>query len=334
LLAGLLAGQPFPATLDGSAQLRRRPMARVVKPLQQMGARIEADAGRAPLRIAPAALKGIDYAMPVASAQVKSAILLAGLYAAADTTVREPGPTRDHTERMLRSMGVTVETDGSRVTVRGRAARLAPLDLDVAGDFSSAAFVLVAATIVPESAVTIRQVGTNGTRTGLLEILAAMGAAVTVSPGSMSGGEPAADLTARGATLRPVVVRGDMVVRAIDELPIWAVAATQAAGESVLAEAAELRVKEVDRIAALVAALRRMGADVAERPDGLAVRGPARLRGAVVQSHGDHRLAMALAVAGLAAEGSTLVQDAGCIADSFPGFAETLSALGATVTWQ
>ena len=269
--------------------------------------------------------------MPIASAQVKSAILLAGLHAQGVTRVLEPGPTRDHTERLLEAMGVEVTRDGPWVGVAGGTGQveLRPLNLDVPGDLSSAAFLLVAASITPHSRITIQGVGQNPTRTGLQDILDAMGASVTVSGRRATGGEPVADLAVAFDELQATEISGDTVVRAIDEFPIWAVAATQAAGQSRLRDAAELRVKEVDRISLLAGELARMGATIFEYPDGLAISGPTRLKGARVSSHGDHRLGMALAVAGLVANGETVVEDAGCIADSFPGFVGVMNALGA-----
>ena len=349
LLAGILAGQRFPSVLDGSEQLRRRPMGRIVSPLHQMGANIEAREERAPLHFRPAKLKSIDYVLPVASAQVKSAVLLAGLYARGETRIYQPGPARDHTERLLQAMGAIVHSEdrwivlqspfgngpSSEETIFEYGARpeaeLQPLDLTVPGDLSSAAFLLVAAAIVPHSQITIRDVGHNETRTGILDIIAAMGGAIEVSNRHITGGEPAVDLTSHFDELHNTTVAGDTVVRAIDEFPAWAVAATQAAGPSTLREAAELRVKEVDRISLLAGELRKMAAPIQEHPDGFTVNGPIRLQGAQVDSHGDHRLGMALAVAGLAATEPTRVDNADCIADSFPGFVETMLALGANI---
>ena len=336
LLAGVMAGQSFPSVLDGSEQLRKRPMGRVTEPLQQMGADIKSEDGRAPLHVRPASLHGLAYRLPVASAQVKSAVLLAGLYTAEGVRVYQPGPARDHTERMLMAMGAVVTMQEGWVTLSdepfgGR--RLLPLDMTVPGDFSSAAFPLVAAAIVPHSQITIRGVGVNETRIGLLQLLRAMGADVGVSNQQMTGGELAADLTIGFAELHAVDADGPTVVRAIDEFPVWAVAATQAAGHSTVHDAAELRVKEVDRIAVLVGELRRLGANLDEHDDGFTVHGPTLLRGASVDSHDDHRLGMALAVAGLAAEEPTLIHDAACMTDSFPGFVDTMRQLGAAMEW-
>ncbi len=336
LLSGIMSGQSFPSILDGSEQLRKRPMGRVTEPLRAMGADIKSEEGHPPLTIKPAPLHGIEYTMKVASAQVKSAILLAGLYSDDAVRVYQPGPARDHTERLLMAMGTIITTQDGWVTLGdappgGR--RLLPLDMTVPGDFSSAAFPLVAAAIVPHSNITIRQVGVNGTRTGLLEMLRAMGANVTISNQQVTGGELIADLTVGFNELHATEVSGSTVVKAIDEFPIWAVAATQAAGASTARDASELRVKEVDRIAVLAGELRRLGVMMDEHADGFTVHGPRRLRGAGVDSHDDHRLGMALAVAGLAAEGTTLIEDALCMADSFPGFVETMQQLGASMEW-
>lgn len=331
LLAGLLAGQRFFSVLAGSPQLARRPMARVVEPLRRMGATIYGrQEGRlAPLAIQGSRLGGIDYALPVASAQVKSAILLAGLYGSGLAIVREPGPSRDHTERMLAAMGAPVTVLGAVISSERPQAALRPLAITVPGDLSSAAFLLAAAVLVPGGQVTITGVGVNPTRTGILDILQQMGAELVVENGRLEAGEPVADVTVRHSPLRGVEVGGAMIPRAIDELPVLAVLATQARGRTVVRDAAELRVKETDRIATVAAELRRLGAAVEERPDGFVVEGPARLQSAPVSSHGDHRLAMALAVAGLVAEGALLIEDTACIADSYPGFGRALRKLGA-----
>jgi 3-phosphoshikimate 1-carboxyvinyltransferase len=348
LLAGVLAGQPLVATLDGDPPLRRRPMARVTGPLAQMGARIEGPGGghHAPLIVHGGGLRGIDYTLPVASAQVKSAILLAAVNAEGETVVREPAPSRDHTERILRRLGVPLEvSDG---VIRLRNARPWPGDAFVLpGDLSAAAFLLVAATLVPGSEVCIRQVGLNPTRTAILDVLQAMGAHLTPChhppplPLSETGArgegpplpfeEPAGDLVARHSTLRGVEIGGRLIPNLIDELPILAVAATQAEGRTVVRDAAELRVKETDRIAALASELRAMGACFEPAADGFLIEGPTPLRGARVDAHGDHRMAMALAVAGLVAEGETVIAGAENVAKSFPGFFDVLGELGAEV---
>jgi 3-phosphoshikimate 1-carboxyvinyltransferase len=331
LLAGALAGQPFASTLDGSPQLRRRPMKRITTPLEAMGADITSDDGRAPLHIHPAQLAGITYEPPIASAQVKSAVLLAGLFAEGETVVIDPGPSRDHTERMLAAMGADLAVDGPRVALRPPDDPLQPLDLTVPGDLSSAAFLIAAAAALPGSDVRIEGVGLNPTRTGVLDALRAMGADLAVEDKTSQSGEPVGTVRVRGGGLRGSRIAGAITVRAIDELPVLAALATQAEGETVISDAAELRVKEVDRIGLLVQELRKLGARVEERPDGMLIDGPSRLRGAAVDSHGDHRLGMALAVAGLFTEGETVMHGAECIADSFPGFGAALAALGAEV---
>jgi 3-phosphoshikimate 1-carboxyvinyltransferase len=330
LLAGVLAGQAFPSVLDGSEQLRRRPMGRITQPLRQMGANIEDD-GHAPLHIRPSHLHGFTYELPVASAQVKSCLLLAGLYADTPTTLIEPGPARDHTERMLCAMGADLVVDGPRITLTpGQPLR--PLNLTIPGDISSAAFVLVAALLAVDGDLRIEGVGVNPTRTGILDILAQMGAEIEQDNLREEAGESVADLIIRRPglpVLRGAEIGGQVIVRAIDEFPALMVAATQAEGETVVRDAAELRVKETDRIAVMAAELRKLGAEIEEHPDGFCVIGPQMLRGAVVDGRDDHRVAMALAVAGLVADGETVVEDAACVADSFPGFVETLQALGA-----
>ncbi|MDW8268517.1 MAG: 3-phosphoshikimate 1-carboxyvinyltransferase [Anaerolineae bacterium] len=333
LLAGLLAGQRFHSVITGSAQLRRRPMARVVEPLRQMGADIAGrqDGRLLPLSVRGRPLHGIEFAMPVASAQVKSCLLLAGLYADGLTVVREPGPARDHTERMLTAMGAPIVRRGSTLISEAPTTPLQPLDLTVPGDFSSAAFLLAAGACVPGSRVTVAEVGVNPTRRGLLDALIAMGAEVALDNWGESGGEPTGDLHVQPAPLRAITLEGDTIVTLIDELPVFAVIATQAHGVTVVRDAAELRVKETDRIATTVEELRKLGARIEATADGFIIEGPTPLRGARVHSHGDHRLAMALAVAGLMAEGVTAIEEAECIADSFPGFEQVLLRLGARV---
>ncbi|MBN1978061.1 MAG: 3-phosphoshikimate 1-carboxyvinyltransferase, partial [Anaerolineae bacterium] len=317
LLAGVLAGQPFDCILTGDPQLLARPMRRVTEPLREMGAEIEDTDGRAPLTIHGRKLHGHDHTLAVASAQVKSALLLAGLYADGPTAVRQPGPARDHTERMLIAMGAKIAITGLDATLTPGGV-LGPNSLIVPGDISSAAFPLVAAALIAGSEVTIEGVGVNPTRTGLLGVLGEMGCRIDIENAAVHGGEPAADLTARFSSLRGVEVGGNTVVRMIDEFPILAVAATQAHGTTVVRDAAELRVKETDRIAVIVEGLRAMGARIEPQPDGFIVEGPTPLHGAEVDSGGDHRLAMALAVAGMIAEGETAVEQAECIPDSFP----------------
>ena len=326
LMAGLLAGQPFASVLRAEPQLRRRPMDRIIAPLANMGAKIAGREGNRlpPLIILGRPLHGAKHALPVASAQVKSCLLLAGLYAQGTTTVREPGPSRDHTERMLRGRGVAVQSAGLTHSLSGPVGRLDAVDVRVPGDFSSAAYLIVAALLVPGSEIVIRHVGVNPTRTGLLNALWAMGADITLENERDEGGEPVADLRVRSSELHGTTVGGELAPRMIDEFPILALAASQAQGETRVRDAAELRVKETDRVATTVAALRALGAQIEPAPDGFDIWGGATLVGAPVDGQGDHRLAMTLAVAGLIAQGETAVLGAECIQDSFPGFAETL----------
>ena len=328
LLAGVLAGQSFSSSLTGDEQLLRRPMQRVAEPLRRMGAEIETTDGHAPLIIRGQTLHGCDHTLPIASAQVKSALLLAGLYADGPTIIHQPGPARDHTERMLAAMDAAVATDGLTVSLSPTLS-LSPLPISIPGDISSAAFPLVAAALVPRAEVTIERVGVNPTRTGLLDLLRAMGADITLANEQEQGNEPVADVTVRWSKLRGVEIDGDTVVRMIDEFPVLAVAATQAHGTTVVRDAAELRVKETDRIATIVVELRKLGASIEPLEDGFIVEGPTPLHGAVVDSHGDHRLALALAVAGLIADGQVAVERAECIGDSFPGFVELMESLEA-----
>jgi 3-phosphoshikimate 1-carboxyvinyltransferase len=330
LMAGVCAGQDFLSILDGSAVLKRRPMARVVEPLRTMGATIlgRGDGRLPPLAIRGGHLHGIEYTLPVASAQVKSAILLAGLFADGPTIVREPGPSRDHTERMLKVFGVTVDTLADFcIRVSPLPTLNSPLSTFVPNDISSAAFFIVAALLVPGSELGIERVGINCTRTGLLDVLAQMGAEVSIENRHEESGEPVADLVIRASTgLVAAEISGEVVPRMIDEFPILAVAATQAQGETLVRDAQELRVKESDRIAALAQELGRMGAQIEEREDGFVIAGPTDLRGAHVSAHNDHRLAMSLAVAGLIARGETTIEEWECVADSFPNFNHVLFA--------
>lgn len=330
LLTGLLAGQDFYSVITGDASLRARPMRRVIEPLRQMGGQLWARHGDSlpPMAIRGSNLTGIDYMLPVASAQLKSALLLAALYAGGGTTVREPQLSRDHTERMLKSQGADLRVDGRVITLMpGRP--LSSVSLDVPGDISSAAFWLVAAVIHPDAEIVVRDVGINPGRTGILDALKAMGADVEVAPWGERAGEPVADLVARSSVLHSTRIAGELVPRLIDEIPVLAVAAAFADGETTFADAAELRVKETDRVAALVSELARLGADVHELPDGLVVRGGRKLRGTMCQSYGDHRMAMALAVAGLVADGETTIDGSRAADVSYPAFWEELERLGA-----
>lgn len=330
LMAGICAGQDFLSILDGTPALKRRPMARVAEPLRAMGATIlgRGDGRLPPLAIRGGRLHGIEYPLPVASAQVKSAILLAGLFANEPTTVSEPAASRDHTERMLRAFGVSVTAVplGFGVRVHPTAELRPPTTITIPNDLSSAAFFIVAALLVPGSELCLEYVGVNPTRTGLLDVLAQMGAQVAIENPREESGEPGADLIVRASSgLNAIEISGEVVPRMIDEFPIFAIAATQAHGETIVRDALELRVKESDRIAALAQELRKMSAQVEERNDGFVIAGPTDLCGARVSAHNDHRLAMSLAVAGLIARGETIIEGWECVADSFPNFSEVLS---------
>jgi 3-phosphoshikimate 1-carboxyvinyltransferase len=326
LLLGVLAGSSISATLDGDASLRRRPMARVIDPLESMGARIESQDGRAPLGVRGTSLQGRRHALPVSSAQVKSALLLAGLSASGPTTVVEPVPTRDHTERLLRAMGTDVGATVDGLVIRPSHQPLRPIELAVPGDFSSAAFWMAAAALRPGWSVIIGDIGLNPTRTAFLTLLRSMGAEVKID-GPSADIEPRGLLSVTGRGLRAIVLGAADVAAAIDEIPALLVLATQAEGTTTINGAGELRVKESDRIATMADGLRRMGAIVEERPDGVSIEGPAALHGATVESHGDHRVAMALAVAALVASGPTTIEDADCVAVSYPNFFAQLQEL-------
>lgn len=329
LLAGLLAPQPFDSELTGDASLRSRPMERVAKPLRLMGADIAATNGRPPLKIRGGRrLHGVEYALPVASAQVKSAILLASLYAAGSTTVTSPDLTRDHTERMLVAMGVPVDVDagGKRVMV-AETRKLSSVDIDVPGDFSSAAFFIVAACIGASEGLVIENVGINATRTGLLEILRLMGASIELRNVRTSGSEPVADLLVSQSELHGVDVPPGLVALSIDEFPALFVAAAAARGTTRVTGAAELRHKESDRLSVMATALDELGIELVETPDGMIVHG-GTLKGGVVDSHGDHRVAMALAVSSLRADAPIEIQNAAQVVTSFPNFVELGVAVG------
>jgi 3-phosphoshikimate 1-carboxyvinyltransferase len=325
LLAGLLAGQSFFSILSGDKYLRARPMKRVVGPLAQMGGRIQGRVGgdKAPLAIQGAKLKAIEYDSPVSSAQVKSALMLAGLYADGETVIRETHLSRDHSERMLSHFGARLETFPGGVRVFG-GGELSGREVAVPGDISSAAFFMVAALIVPDSELLIRGVGVNPTRTGIIDILKAMGGDIELLHPREESGEPVADIRVRSSRLKGIEISGELVPRAIDEFPVICVAAATAEGTTTVSGASELRVKETDRIAAMSTNLRHAGALIEETTDGMVITGVERLKGCSVESFGDHRIAMSMMVAGLAAKGETRVTDVDCIATSFPGFRELL----------
>jgi 3-phosphoshikimate 1-carboxyvinyltransferase len=328
LLSGVLAGRPFASRLDGDSSLRQRPMQRVIDPLSRMGAEIRSreEKGLAPLEIHGDKLHGIDYKMAVASAQVKSAILLAGLQAAGVTTVREPQGSRNHTELMIRGFGGETKVADRSVSVAG-GQRLLGKEVRIPGDISSAAFFLVAAATLPGSEITVRDVGVNPTRDGVLEILRAMGAKIQLLNQRIETGEPVADIKVNGSQLKGVEIGPEMVARTVDEYPILAVAGALASGLTTMSGVKELRYKESDRIATMTEGLRRLGAQVDEREDGMTIRGGKPLEAASVKTYGDHRVAMSLAIAGLSTAGGIHMDDVDCVNTSFPGFFELLHRL-------
>ena len=334
LLAGALAAAGTPCTLDGSAGLRRRPMDRITAPLLRMGVPVTTSGGCAPLTLAARAatlpLTAIEETLPVASAQVKSCLILAALAAGGVSTLREPGPSRDHTERMLAAMGAEIRAEGLTVAVAPLRRPLAPLRMTLPGDISSAAFLLVAAALVPGSEICVCDVGVNPTRTGIIDVLREMGARITVENPRVVAGEPVGDIRLAAAPLKAVCVGGDTVVRMIDEFPVFAVAACFASGVTEVRDAEELRYKETDRISVLCGELKALGVRVTERRDGFTIEG-GTLAGGMCDARGDHRLAMSLALAGLAAPAPVTVHHAEILNESFPDFAGQLKGLGATV---
>lgn len=328
LLAGILASLPHAFVLVGDESIAKRPMARVTGPLKMMNAFIDGrEFGQyTPLFIRGGNLRGIHYVSPVASAQVKSAILLAGLGAEGVTTVTEPAKSRDHTERMLRAFGVEVNEDDLTVSVAGGQV-LKATKVDVPGDISSAAFPLVAGAIVPDSEITLENVGINPTRTGIIDVLTAMGADIQITEEATASGEPTASIKVRTSELKGTTISGDLIPRLIDEIPAIAVLATQAHGTTIIKDAQELKVKETNRIDAMVTQLKLLGADIEATEDGMKIVGPVPLKGGVVQSFGDHRIGMSLALCGLIADDTVTIKDAEAINVSYPGFFEHLEQL-------
>jgi 3-phosphoshikimate 1-carboxyvinyltransferase len=329
LLAGLLCAQPFLSVITGDDSLRSRPMERLIQPLRLMGAEVwgrDHDC-RAPLAIKGGKLHGIQYQLPVASAQVKSALLLAGLFAQSETTIEEPVPTRDHTELLLKAMGGKIEVEQGRITIFPGTEPLSPLDLHIPGDLSSAAFWLVAAAIHTHAELQIRNVGVNPTRSGIIDVLKGMGADLRIESERLEGGEPVADISIRSSSLVGAHISRGLITRLIDEIPVLAVAASVAKGTTTIRDAQELRVKETDRIVTTVKELSKLGAEIEELPDGMVIYGGKQLQGAECCSHNDHRLAMALGVAALVAEGETAIQDAEAVDFSYPGFWQELKRL-------
>jgi len=321
LLTGVLAGQQFFTVLTGDASLRSRPMGRIVKPLQLMGAHIQGRKGGnlAPLAVTGSRLKGSDYVSPVSSAQIKSAVLLAGLFAEGETRFSEPLQSRDHTERMFRFFGIPFDVEGNSIRITGWQSFQAK-DLFVPGDLSAAAFFIVGASIVPDSEVRIPNIGLNPARTGILDILTEMGANIQIDNQRDESGEPVGDLVIRTAPLHGIAIGASQVPTTIDEFPIFCVAAALAQGKTTVTGAEELRVKETDRIQAMATELKKLNVAIEETPDGFVVQGGSSLQGGHCQSYGDHRVAMAMAIAGLTAESPTVIDDTDCIETSFPGF--------------
>ena len=328
LLSGVLAGRAFTSRLDGDASLRQRPMQRVIDPLSRMGAQIKSREGKglAPLEIQGGKLKGIDYRMPVASAQVKSAILLAGLQAEGTTTLEEPQSSRDHTELMIKGFGGEARVDGRSVTVAG-GQKLSAREVRIPGDISSAAFFLAAAAMVPGSEIMVRNVGVNPTRDGVIEVLRRMGAKIEFLNQRIETGEPVADIKVNGSQLAGVDIGPEMAARTIDEYPILTIAGAVAEGMTTISGVKELRYKESDRIATMTEGLRHLGVEVEEREDGMTIRGGKPLEAASVKTYGDHRVAMSLAIAGLSTSGGLQMDDAGCVDTSFPGFFDLLNRM-------
>lgn len=328
LMAGILAGQKFTSVLNGDASIQKRPMGRIITPLSQMGACIRSVSGNgcAPLTITGAPLRGISYRSPVASAQVKSAILLAGLYAEGSTSVTEPALSRDHTERMLRSFGADITSSGLTATVKPEP-DLRGVDILVPGDISSAAYFIAAGCLVPDAEILLCNVGINPTRAGILQVAREMGADITLLHEKKEG-EPVADLLVRSSSLHGITIGGDLIPTLIDELPVIAVMAAAAKGTTVIKDAAELKVKESDRIAVVTENLAAMGCDVTATEDGMIINGKKPLHGAVIDPHLDHRIAMSFAVAALIADGETEIKDADCVKISYPAFYEDLAGLG------
>lgn len=328
LMSGILSAQPFTTRLTGDSSIQKRPMGRVASPLGLMGAKITSENEKmtAPLTIEGQRLHGIDYTLPVASAQVKSALILAGLYADGETRITEPEATRDHTEIMLNYLGADIRKEGDTIVVRP-AAELTGRDITVPGDISSAAYFIAAALISKDSEVLIKNVGVNPTRTGIITAFKAMGGNIELTNERTVCGEPVADILVRSSRLHGVVIKGAIIPKLIDEIPVIAAAACYASGETVIADAAELRVKESDRIKTMAAELGRMGATVIQTDDGMIILGGIPLHGAVCESYNDHRVAMSVAVAALGAKGETQIKDCGCVDISFPGYFDALMSL-------
>lgn len=329
LMSGILSAQPFTSTLTGDDSIKKRPMDRVAKPLTLMGADIKSlspDKILAPVTITGKPLKGINYTLPVASAQVKSAIILASLYADGETVIVEPEATRDHTEIMLSFMGADIKKDGSRIICHP-VKELYAKDITVPGDISSAAYFMIAAAICKNACITVKNVGINPTRTGIITVLENMGADISVTNARTINGEPVGDITVKSSELNAAVIEGDIIPKLIDEIPVIAVAAAMAEGTTIIKDAQELKVKESNRIKTTADELSKFGIDITETDDGLIIKGKTSLKGSVTESHNDHRIAMACAIAALAAEGQSTINGSDCVDISFPGFFKMLEAL-------
>ncbi len=327
LLSGILAGQEFDSEITGDESLSKRPMNRITNPLQEMGAEISARENKyPPLKIKGGQLKPINYTLPIPSAQVKSCLLLAGLYARGTTTIVEPVKSRDHTERMLQFLGADINLSQNRIDIRGPGILYAK-DITVPGDISSASFFIVAALLLKNSSLTIKNVGINPTRTGIIEVLRSMGASIKYTNIREMNNEPVSDIVVSSSTLNATLISGELIPRLIDEIPVIAVAASQAKGTTTISGARELRVKETDRIKAITSELSRMGADIKEFDDGFSITGPSTLRASKVNSSGDHRMAMSLAIAGLIAKGETDIFNTECINTSFPEFFNVINQI-------
>jgi 3-phosphoshikimate 1-carboxyvinyltransferase len=328
LMLGILAGQPFEALITGDESIKKRPMLRIVEPLRKMGAGIHGreNGNFAPIEIKGGSLKGIEYDLPVASAQIKSCLMLASLFAEGKTVLTEPAASRDHTERMFEHLGIQFKKDGNRIEI-GRCPGFAPSEINIPSDISSAAFFMAAAAICPGSKVTLKNVGMNPTRTGIIDVLHRMGAKIEVENEIILSNEPRADITVSYSDLKAVELGGEIIPRIIDEIPIIAIAATQAEGRTVIKDAKELRVKESDRIARMAELLRGLGANVEETQDGMVIEGKTDLSGGSFDSHGDHRIAMSAAIAGLISKDGVIVENTDCINTSFPGFEDIFKKL-------
>lgn len=328
LILGILSGQEFLSTITGDESIKKRPMLRVVEPLRQMGATIHGREGGnfAPIEIKGSRLNPIEYSLPVASAQAKSCLMLAGLFAEGMTRITEPSASRDHTERMFEHFGIEFSKSENTVSVF-MCDKIEPTVISIPGDISSAAFFMVAGTIIPNSKITIKNVGLNPTRTGIIDVLHRMGANIEIENETMISKEPRGDITVRSSNLKGIELSGTIIPRIIDELPIIAVAASVAQGETVISDAKELRVKESDRIKTISTELKRLGAKIKEKDDGMIINGGTSFKGAVCESYGDHRVAMSLAIAGLMSKGGVTIGDAQCIETSFPGFEALLQKL-------